>query len=365
MLSSKLLPALLLVATVSSVLGEHDCSVLDRRLSKRYAGIIAHGLHSMTLDKMRTIIPDIDPQDVVPSVSKNVRKDRTALLYHLPKELRSPFLSGPMKSIDNILSKMDLTDYGVPGYSSLEKVVHHFHMEEMWWRAFRTFKTTSYPSVNTCRCLLDVDNNGVIKRLKFVEDQLKEGLRHAGPYDYSNNVYDYTFVAREAYYLDKSKKIHIPKLQSSQAWKTWKDVMFRMGYTDDMEFALYLKCLEASVHQRLSSRMRFDYNLASNFAGNFTMVKNDCNKTNQNDFYNTGYNCSSVVIQYECNNAGQCLNNLRIEEQRLVADVSCTVQRNFYNNFGIQCFNSKTYVKSEFTVTINTENPLFEVLSAS
>ena len=71
---------------------------------------------------------------------------------------------------------MDNPSYDVKHFTPIEKIAHAFHMEEIWAAILEEYKKikTNPPSDNVCKCAMDVENNGVLKMLRFTALAIRE-----------------------------------------------------------------------------------------------------------------------------------------------------------------------------------------------
>ena len=69
----------------------------------------------------------------MPTVNRNLSSSKPVLLNAPCMDTGdTPFMTGAMRTIDQVLSHMDDLKYDVGRYSGLERLVHTFHMQEMW-----------------------------------------------------------------------------------------------------------------------------------------------------------------------------------------------------------------------------------------
>uniref|UniRef100_A0A914EN43 Uncharacterized protein n=1 Tax=Acrobeloides nanus TaxID=290746 RepID=A0A914EN43_9BILA len=86
------------------------------------------------------------------------------------------FHSDGMRTLDEVLSHMDDQHYDAKFLTPLEKVVHAFHMKEVWEAAREEYsKLKAHPPGNTtCECVMDIENNGILKMLRKTALEIRE-----------------------------------------------------------------------------------------------------------------------------------------------------------------------------------------------
>ena len=73
---------------------------------------------------------------------------------------------------------MDSSSYDIKFFSTLERVVHAFHMEEMWMMALHQYQKlkTNPPGSQACQCAMDMENNGIMKMIRFSALAMREPM---------------------------------------------------------------------------------------------------------------------------------------------------------------------------------------------
>ena len=63
---------------------------------------------------------------------------------------------------------MDDKNYNLKNYNPLEQIVHTFHMEEIWASALKDYRNfeANPPSDKVCHCAMDIENNGIMIKLR-------------------------------------------------------------------------------------------------------------------------------------------------------------------------------------------------------
>jgi len=215
---------MLYILTLFVVAFSRNCGVEFPKagLSHRYNESIAHAIHSMTLDVVRRFQPTIGLDNKVPTVNMNISSIEK-VIYASPERLpRNGFVDREMHLVDMILSQIDTPNDGLgPNWSPLERIVHRFHMEDLWSKIETTFKKTAKPSKAVCQCLYDdVKTNGVYDAVMWVAEHYESGT-------------PITLLGRA-----------IPKLKNAKTWSIWRDRL--LEYYDEasvFDASLYLHCI--------------------------------------------------------------------------------------------------------------------------
>lgn len=81
-----------------------------------------------------------------------------------------------IKTLDDVLSHIDEHLYDIRFYGPLERIAHAFHMEESWAHMKKEYdRIKANPPNNTiCECAMDIENNGVLKMLRFSAMGIRE-----------------------------------------------------------------------------------------------------------------------------------------------------------------------------------------------
>ena len=105
-------------------------------------------------------------------------------------------------------------------WSSTERIVHKFHMWDLWLRLQKEVRElTPKPTSSVCKCVLDVESNGVLQAVKWIAAHYESGT-------------PITLLDRP-----------IPKLVDSETWAFWKNDLLHY-YTPAAlhDAAVYLHC---------------------------------------------------------------------------------------------------------------------------
>jgi hypothetical protein len=110
-------------------------------------------------------------------------------------------------------------------WSSTERIVHKFHMWDLWLRIQKEVsELTPKPTSSVCKCVLDVESNGVLRAVQWIADHYTTGT-------------PITLLDRP-----------IPKLVDSETWAFWKNDLLHY-YTPAAlhDAAVYLHCATQKV----------------------------------------------------------------------------------------------------------------------
>jgi len=241
-----------------------DCSVTLKAagVSEKFPGIVAHGIHSITVEQLRKFKPDVTEKNSIPTINMDLLSD-VAILSHAPNEpsVGKSFKTDGMRSLDQVLSHMDNHKYDIGRYDILERVAHSLHMQEVWYEAQSVYNKLKQqpPSSDVCKCALDIENNGVLHILRLIALQVREPEHMLGKYmtwknfavtwDANLSTY-YSITKNDAKNPQEDKNNSLPPIfpppppvSSEAAWIKWKQVSMTMGEpSDTFELALYLYC---------------------------------------------------------------------------------------------------------------------------
>jgi hypothetical protein len=107
-----------------------------------------------------------------------------------------------------------------PHWSSTERIAHKFHMWDLWLRLQKEVRElTPKPTSSVCRCVLDVESNGVLKAVQWIAEHYESGT-------------PITLLDRP-----------VPKLVDWKTWEFWKNDLLHY-YTPEAlhDAAIYLHC---------------------------------------------------------------------------------------------------------------------------
>jgi len=225
-----------------------DCVAVMKNsgLSDMFGEIVAHGIHSLTVEDLRMFEPTATEKNNIPTVNKDLQSD-VAILPNAPMAQSSPFSTSAMRVVDNVMSHMDSLSYDMRMHSTLEKLIHALHMKDLWSEtkiAYNAVKEKP-PTKQTCSCVRDLNSNGVVKLLRLMALKIREpGLMF--PYVFwkfhmyrneGENQQEKPFDLREQGEARKGER-----LESEDDWRKWKDSFLKLPKEDNRQLAMYLFC---------------------------------------------------------------------------------------------------------------------------
>uniref|UniRef100_A0A914WJG2 Uncharacterized protein n=1 Tax=Plectus sambesii TaxID=2011161 RepID=A0A914WJG2_9BILA len=254
-----------------STLNESCARILRQNAKRAPFSMVGHGIHSLTVRDLRRFFDPLATEiNFIPTINRDLAADYP-LLQHAP-DLKSPdeemFVTDAMKAIDLSLSHMGDLNWDIKHFSPLENVVHIFHMEEVWARAQKQFEIIKKapPSAETCACVMDIENNGVFKFLRFTALAIREPMLIYGGgmkmdsdkksdllgyyipyYVYKYHFKNFNAANRETFLKEKNDAM--PRLTNADVWKKWK----KLGCTsvaEDYNNALFIYCAIEKSHQK-------------------------------------------------------------------------------------------------------------------
>ena len=117
------------------------------------------------------------PEDnCVPVINPDLDSDIPILSSAPRLSVNSTFHNFAFNQLDWVLSHMADKHYGMGSYGTMERIMHQMHMIEVWAEAGESYKGLELlpPQPDFCSCVTDVENNGVIKLLRFIALQIRE-----------------------------------------------------------------------------------------------------------------------------------------------------------------------------------------------
>jgi len=209
--------------------GNDSCAEIlaAANVTGRFAVAVAHGIHDITVEDLREFKGDVPcAGNGVPTVNRDLRSE-SAVLPSAPclDDGDSPFATPSMRVVDAALTRMDDMNYDIGSVSGLKRLVHAFHMREVWALAATQYQALAAdpPGRAACACALDVGGNGVLKSLRLIASS----LRQAGT------------VPEGALAL----AYHHWAIWKAADWATWKAYMAeQMALCDTRDLAVFLYC---------------------------------------------------------------------------------------------------------------------------
>ena len=201
------------------------CPILLREagFSANLNETIAHAIHSMTVEGLQLFNPRATVENDVPTVNMDRHSDIKVVPYAPEDTLGGDFFTTQMKMVDKILNNVGRDNDGLgPYWSPLERVVHKFHMWDVWMKVKETYDShimKNPPTKEVCDCLLDVHDNGIYDAVAWVSNHYDSGT-------------PITLLNRP-----------IPKLTDAATWQVWRERLlwyYKPGNLQDA--ASYLFC---------------------------------------------------------------------------------------------------------------------------
>jgi len=152
-------------------------SDVRKGLDPSFPGVVAHGVHSLTLPDIRHYFPSSSQKTVrIPVVNPDLLSQAPILSY--PPDFQSSFHSPMLQAVDRILSHLGEPHYDIRGYTDLERLVHAAHMHEMWYQASKVYSDIQEQGGITepglCQCIQDGENDQVIRMLHIIARKARE-----------------------------------------------------------------------------------------------------------------------------------------------------------------------------------------------
>jgi hypothetical protein len=231
----------LLVLSLVNSDSEKNCSIL---LPPRFGENVAHGIHSLTLGDLQEFDPAWNKS--IPTINLNLTQE-DAILWQVPPSYHSPFTTLAMQTLDHVLSHMEDPNYDIKCYSPIERLVHAFHMKEVWSMAkihyHHLVHNAPENDLSLCSCALDIENNEwnrILLSLRFIalairEPELVYGRTHARYY--------LPAVPEQPEKMVLSPDHFLPSIVNEQSWLIWKTEFLKMDTQAHQHLALYLYCV--------------------------------------------------------------------------------------------------------------------------
>ena len=137
---------------------------------------VAHNLHSITLQDIQFFFEPNFPEDNdIPTVNQDLTSDQEIVWQAPSRPSVYKFPSGA--AFDFILMNSDNVDLLMEkGTSSLEKMSHAIHMQEMWYKVslqYKKLENTELDLDQVCPCLVNEKSNEIIDRLQDIAIDLR------------------------------------------------------------------------------------------------------------------------------------------------------------------------------------------------
>ncbi|XP_063675217.1 uncharacterized protein LOC134811979 [Bolinopsis microptera] len=168
-----------LIGTVGAGSTSEECPrILDAAgISKMFAPMVAHSIHSLTLEDIRYFFKEDATEDNgVPTVNIDLMSD-TRILPNAPLAgYDEDFSTQSMKTFDLVMRNMNRTWWGITNFNTLDKLTHAFHMAEVWDSAaeqYRLVKRLLDPESDICGCATNVAENDILNYLNLMAFKIK------------------------------------------------------------------------------------------------------------------------------------------------------------------------------------------------
>jgi len=243
-------------------------SMMAENVFENFSMAVTHGTHSISLQDIRYFFEkDAPVLNSIHTVNRDLKADDEDIVTDNAPDIPGDFNSLAMHTFDVALTHMDDKDY-IQKSGVLQRLSHHFHMHEIWGRAkvfYEEFAKNGVPQ-KLCSCALNHADNGIDQELtniflyfrdNFNKPPPKRGRKLAAApiKDQADECYYWYLYGYWYYYRCRSyhgkrsqreavQQSPLPKLESSDAWKVWKEMIMKsmLGDEDVRKFALYMYC---------------------------------------------------------------------------------------------------------------------------
>jgi len=251
-------------------LGAQECSkVLSDLALNDPEHMIAHSTHSLTLNMIRYYFyPNATEENGIATVNLNHSDPRHLHQHAIWINVSNGLDYGPFFALDNVLSHMDDTEYGIGNSNTLDQIAHGMHMHHMWNCASKKYKelVSSPPTNNkTCDCLINTYKDDIrtallnIAKLIRTPDEIGSLRRRARRQSYH---YSGRYIGRIKS-VGRQRSKHQPvvpierdpnrgrdlynnNIKDEASWEAWKEIMKEPseGYTQEVgkSLAYYMFC---------------------------------------------------------------------------------------------------------------------------
>jgi len=239
--------------------GNDSCAEIlaAANVTGRFAVAVAHGIHDITVEDLREFTGDVPcTGNGVPTVNRDLRSE-SAVLPSAPclDDGDSPFATPAMRVVDAALTRMDDMNYDIGTTSGLQRLVHAFHMREVWALASAQYQALAAdpPGRAACACALDVDGNSVLEELRLIASSLRSAQMASSRQSSSQLAYHprigfSTSCLRPAGRGKGALKgaadlLDLGRMRSAADWAMWKATMAEhMALCDTRDLAVFLYC---------------------------------------------------------------------------------------------------------------------------
>merc|ERR1711872_927734 len=135
----------------------------------------SHGLHSLSLEEIRYYFDENAPENnKIPTVNIDFRSEKV-LHFNAPIwGYEDRFSTWALKIMDWFMIN-DRPHLYETGSTTLQKIGHQYHMQELYSRASEIYKELreNPPRADVCMCVNDVNANGILSELATISNALK------------------------------------------------------------------------------------------------------------------------------------------------------------------------------------------------
>merc|ERR1711872_460439 len=135
----------------------------------------SHGLHSLSLEEIRYYFDENAPENnKIPTVNIDFRSEKV-LHFNAPIwGYEDRFSTWALKIMDWFMIN-DRPHLYETGSTTLQKIGHQYHMQELYSRASEIYKELreNPPRADVCTCVNDVNANGILSELATISNALK------------------------------------------------------------------------------------------------------------------------------------------------------------------------------------------------
>jgi len=182
-------------------------------LEASFPGVVAHGVHSLTLPDIHRYFPTTKEHIRMPVVNPDLLSQEPILFS--PPDFQHSFHSAALQAVDRVLTHLGDPHYDMRLYTDLEKLVHAAHMQEVWQQAGKVYtdiqEAGGIQKEGLCSCIQDVESNGIIRMLRLIALKVREPGLMYGEHklfsteetqaeernDWSGNLYSYHFIDKD------------------------------------------------------------------------------------------------------------------------------------------------------------------------
>lgn len=148
------------------------------------------------------------------------------------------FSTDAMNVIDRVLSSIGTkTDLLNESWTPLERVVHAFHMRDLWAKLKPVFDSITVDD-DACDCLSHISTSGIKNGLENMAEQMVHP--YSGRYEYIKDLKSTPYANGDHFTLADRQ---VPPLTDAETWKRWKeDLKFYYGEASLRDVAYFLRC---------------------------------------------------------------------------------------------------------------------------